>query len=237
MNTETRIIDKKTLELTDADFKVPFTRAAGYDISKLLNTSQYQELSEGFSHLYPLFEGDKVQPEGGTGSVVHIYLASLIYVTHAQLVYEIGMDVGLASLRMLNALKITEGRLRSFEYDSRKAPIADKLKELFPASFEIVWGDSTKTLPEQTDQPDIVFVDGCHHYEYVIQDIKNSLNLLKPGGFLVIDDVIGSEVGQAVKDLISEEQVHWFLNGVGGDRRLGRYSQGHLPGLAVFQKK
>lgn len=35
---------------------------------------------------------------------------------------------------------------------------------------------------------DIVFIDGCHEYQAVVNDIKNYSDILKKGGFLVIDD-------------------------------------------------
>lgn len=35
---------------------------------------------------------------------------------------------------------------------------------------------------------DIVFIDGCHDYEIVCQDIKNYLPMLKSGGYFVMDD-------------------------------------------------
>jgi SAM-dependent methyltransferase len=35
---------------------------------------------------------------------------------------------------------------------------------------------------------DIVFIDGCHEYQVVVSDIKNYSDMLKKGGFLVIDD-------------------------------------------------
>jgi len=35
---------------------------------------------------------------------------------------------------------------------------------------------------------DILFVDGCHDYDAVCSDINNYTQMLKPGGYLVIDD-------------------------------------------------
>ena len=35
---------------------------------------------------------------------------------------------------------------------------------------------------------DIVYLDGCHEYEVVIQDLRNYAILVAPGGYLVVDD-------------------------------------------------
>ena len=37
-------------------------------------------------------------------------------------------------------------------------------------------------------QYDIIFIDGCHDYEVVCDDIKNYVPMLKSGGYLVMDD-------------------------------------------------
>ena len=56
----------------------------------------------------------------------------------------------------------------------------------------IAKGDSTEEHSvrcAQTASPfDIVYIDGCHEYDYVVQDIRNYAPLVRKGGFLVIDD-------------------------------------------------
>ena len=36
---------------------------------------------------------------------------------------------------------------------------------------------------------DLVFVDGMHLYEFAMRDLLNALNLLRPGGFVVLHDM------------------------------------------------
>lgn len=49
--------------------------------------------------------------------------------------------------------------------------------------------DSAAITEARSDGPyDIIYIDGCHDYEVVCQDIDNYLPMLKPGGYLVMDD-------------------------------------------------
>lgn len=66
---------------------------------------------------------------------------------------------------------------------------------------------------------DVVFIDGCHDYEVVCQDIKNYVPMLKSGGYLVMDDAslflekpygqfLGhKDVCQAIKDTIDNSSL------------------------------
>lgn len=74
---------------------------------------------------------------------------------------------------------------------------------------------------------DIIYIDGCHDYDVVCADILNFCPLIKPGGFLVMDDAslflekpfgrfIGhKDVCQAIKDKLdgSPEFTHLFACG------------------------
>ncbi len=157
-------------------------------------------------------------------------MASFIYLTKAQLVYEIGMNAGSASVRILNALKHTGGRLKTFEIDPRRKPVADILTRRFPDTFEVVWGDSGQTVaafPEEA--PDIIFVDGAHYPEVLRRDIKISLARLKPDGIMFIDVVDYPSFGDSLRQIIFEElsdyNILWFNR-----------ESGHAPGLAIVQK-
>lgn len=58
--------------------------------------------------------------------------------------------------------------------------------------MEIVQGFSTEEEVQRqaADRApfDIVYLDGCHEYEVVIQDLRNYATQVSPGGFLVVDD-------------------------------------------------
>lgn len=87
---------------------------------------------------------------------------------------------------------------------------------------------------------DFVFVDGCHDYEVVVSDLKNYGELLKIGGYLIVDDSSSQlqipdglirlnwrglpEVSQAVQDVIETDVRFVHLFAVGHNRVFERIS-------------
>jgi hypothetical protein len=77
---------------------------------------------------------------------------------------------------------------------------------------------------------DIIYIDGCHDYEVVCADIDNYLPMLKPGGYLVMDDAsllldkpygrfLGhADVCRAIKDKIDGRLDMTHLFAVGHNR-------------------
>jgi len=70
------------------------------------------------------------------------------------------------------------------------------LHNLFGLRFnpdeQLIVGDSTdpKIVGRARERApfDVVYIDGCHEYDYVVRDIANYSGMVKPGGYLVIDD-------------------------------------------------
>jgi len=77
---------------------------------------------------------------------------------------------------------------------------------------------------------DMIFIDGCHDYEIVIQDIKNYSEMLKVNGYLVLDDAslyitnpygtfLGHpDVGKAIQDNIENNPQFTHLYAIGHNR-------------------
>jgi hypothetical protein len=77
---------------------------------------------------------------------------------------------------------------------------------------------------------DIVFIDGCHDYEVVCQDISNYVPLLKRGGLLVMDDASlfledpagrfygHPDVARAIRDVLEQRQDLQHVYAVGHNR-------------------
>lgn len=56
-----------------------------------------------------------------------------------------------------------------------------KIRQIFSDSAKIDWSELSTPF-------DMVFIDGCHHYEYVKMDTQNSLRYLKANGILIWHD-------------------------------------------------
>jgi hypothetical protein len=77
---------------------------------------------------------------------------------------------------------------------------------------------------------DMIFIDGCHDYNIVVQDIKNYSKMLKVNGYLVLDDAslyiespygtfLGHpDVGKAIQDNIDCNPSFVHLYAVGHNR-------------------
>lgn len=49
---------------------------------------------------------------------------------------------------------------------------------------------------------DMIYIDGCHEYNAVVNDIKDYRELLRPNGIMVFDDFRYQPVQQAIKDTL-----------------------------------
>jgi hypothetical protein len=85
---------------------------------------------------------------------------------------------------------------------------------------------------------DILFIDGCHDYEVVCQDISNYVPMLKPNGLLVMDDASlfleapagrfhgHPDVAKAIRDVLDTRQDLQHVYAV-GHNRVWRKMLGH----------
>jgi hypothetical protein len=64
--------------------------------------------------------------------------------------------------------------------------------------LNLIPGSSLETLPQfmsyNEELFDFIEIDGCHTYECLKEDIKNTINRVKPGGILYVDDFNSSNV-------------------------------------------
>lgn len=75
-----------------------------------------------------------------------------------------------------------------------------------------VKGDSRATHAVHADASlDYVFIDGDHSYEGAAADIRNFLPKLKPGGWMVVQDVI-REVARALDDAVPPDMPRMLVS-------------------------
>lgn len=77
--------------------------------------------------------------------------------------------------------------------------------------YEYIHGDSQnsdiiKYVHEKIDFVDVLFIDGDHRYNAVVNDFKNYKDLVSVGGFIVFDDYLDNvhspDVYRAVNDIV-----------------------------------
>lgn len=107
-------------------------------------------------------------------------------------IMEIGFNGGYGSACFLAArsdITVVSLDIGRWDYVKDAKKLID---EYYPGRHTLVIGDSTQTLPKyqigQGEPFDLVFIDGGHHTPVPQLDIKNSLPLLRPNGFILMDD-------------------------------------------------
>lgn len=115
-------------------------------------------------------------------------ISNLVLNKNIKNVMEIGFNGGFSTLLMLVSnpyMHITCFDLGEHTYTR---PCYKKMKETFGDRIDIIFGDSTKTLKEITNNYDLIHIDGGHSTEVATCDIMNSIRLSKQGTILIMDD-------------------------------------------------
>ncbi|VFM95861.1 MAG: Predicted O-methyltransferase YrrM [Candidatus Kentron sp. G] len=113
------------------------------------------------------------------------------------LVVEIGMAYGISTLSILEALRENgHGRLISIDpyigwptgrlvalHQIRRAGLSHLHEHLYEPSFSALPGLLGKGL-----RPDLIYIDGCHDFDYVFVDAFLSDKLLDVGGTIAFND-------------------------------------------------
>ena len=135
-------------------------------------------------------------------------------------VCEVGFSGGHSSLAWLTGNRNTH--VYSFDANFRKFShlMAEYMDKTFPGRFNIIWGDSKKTIPAFTKKHpgftcDLVWIDGGHEYPEIKADLRNlralankKLHYLLIDDLPIRDDVLGIE--RAWKEELEAAQVEEF---------------------------
>lgn len=90
----------------------------------------------------------------------------------------------------------------------RNTPYAGKIQQVLGDSAAIDWS----ALPGPFD---LIFIDACHHYDYVKKDTENALKHITPKGVIVWHDY-GSYKG--VSDAVDEAAAKFKVHAIAGTR-------------------
>lgn len=160
--------------------------------------------------------GYKIE-EGASSPEELQYLYETAREHHSLKIAEIGFHLGFSSYAFLKASK--QSIVVSF--DIKDHPFVPAAKNIidrkFPGRHSIIYGDSTKTIPEFVAQhPDIkfdlIFIDGGHEYRVAKADIQNMRRLAHPDTLVIMDDLTpwlpwGKGPSQAWAEAIHEKQI------------------------------
>ena len=112
---------------------------------------------------------------------------------NVQLVYEWG--VGQSTLAFLRAVQRTGGHVVSCDIN---AGMADFVRNIAPdamARWTLHNLSSEKMWEIVHDQADLIFIDGCHSYSCVVEEVPMYWSLLKADGLMVLHDTRSWETG------------------------------------------
>ncbi|GMH63304.1 hypothetical protein TL16_g03677 [Triparma laevis f. inornata] len=146
-------------------------------------------------------------------------MQKLVHHPQVETICEVGFNAGHGTLLWLasGAKKVLSFELGQYTYSTKAISF---LSELYPNKFQVIMGDSLKTVPSFHDmfpeeKCNILFVDGGHLYEHAYGDMGNFRSMRNESfHYLVIDDTNQEPVQKAWGDyrmqgLAKEEETVW----------------------------
>lgn len=172
-----------------------------------------------------------VPVEGSTNNLKRLVVTSMILNNACKTVFETGFNYGGMALSVCRALAIKGGKYTAFDIKTALQPVWDNFQTRVGDNCEtnIVWGDSTLTLPKYLkdtgEVPDLFIADGGHSPAVLTADINNALSVMK-SGFIIIDDAFYGPLKKTIQTVL-EPRGGLIWSGISPTE----------PGLAVFQIK
>lgn len=124
------------------------------------------------------------------------FLASLIRLTKARTVLEIGVFEGETSKDLIEALPKGGMYVGVDIEDLRNSDAKQKFAQAGKEGkvIEFILGNSVKVMPTlQKNHYDIIFIDGLHEFEHVIKEFKYAEQLITRNGLIVFHDSLHIE--------------------------------------------
>jgi predicted O-methyltransferase YrrM len=125
---------------------------------------------------------------------------------------EIGVNAGHSLLLMLQSLNhASELFLFDLGAHAYTRPCVEYLRTQFPsASFHVTYGNSILTLPlwlsmnkDAIATFDVVHVDGGHSLECIVNDMGAAIQMVKSGGYIIVDDCNDKNIAAVMEAWLS----------------------------------
>ncbi len=124
---------------------------------------------------------------------------------HLRKIGEIGFNAGHSAEHFFSFCELLE---HFFSFDMNAFPYTAHAVQYFynayPNRFTFIMGDSLVKVPEihrmfPDLKFDLIFIDGCHRFDWVMGDIMNARQLATPDTLLWIDDASSGDVSGVIK--------------------------------------
>lgn len=157
-------------------------------------------------------------------------------------ILEIGLAYGTSSIHIVNQLLPHKGDVNYTVIDPNQSTtwksiginnIRDYLKQKNNSSIHLHLMEkfSQDAMVELDGEYDIIFIDGSHGEEIVIQDLMNSHKLLKPNGIMIVDDVKHSGVKKALNRFTRENNSAYSRITIMKEDSPEQYKFNQLPAI------
>jgi hypothetical protein len=128
--------------------------------------------------------------EGGMDAAQYEWIGKFFADSAIHTVVQTGFNAGHSAFTFADhgAVSVTSFDINEHAY---VRPAHEYLINRFPQTqFQLVFGDSTKTVPSHRDEMryDVAFIDGGHSQAVAESDLAALRRLVKPGGYVVMDD-------------------------------------------------
>ena len=168
-----------------------------------------------------------------------LLLWSLTYGLAPRRYLEIGTQAGGSAMIVLSAIRALgqENAFRGVCIDPAFELSASTRETLSERFGFLACKNSPEAMVEAGRQAqglfDLIYIDGDHHYDYVLGDILLSLPYLAPGGQMLVDDAANAQVRDAIRYALSVTTLSdggWLCRHATGMTRMTQVESGPWQG-------
>jgi predicted O-methyltransferase YrrM len=175
-------------------------------LKDLLLSSNYEKVEGSLISPHSL---DRPEADGEIYMDKRLNYVFLMNYLQPQTALEIGFNWGYSASLILESRLSCSLRSIDIAHHWYTKPCGELIERIYPGRFSSIWKDSHTALREERlagRKYDMIFVDGGHTYEVASMDIVLSLDLLSPGGLLIVDDTDAPSVRAAVLATVARDE-------------------------------